>query len=645
MNLETTWLPKLPVPPLEQTMAGYLEAVQVAVGDPSQRAETRRLVEQFLRPDGIGPKFQELLVEKQSKEDNWAYHWWMEDMYLANDIALPVNSNPGMVFPQRAKPENMANFVGDVAAFVTAILDYKELIDRQLLPQDRALSREKGQPLCMAQYQRLFASYRTPGLELDHLRSLPTSPDENEHIIVAHQGQFWRLEVRHKGRRLSTEEMAFNFAAIMEDGQKATADSPAGHYPPLGLLTTANRRLWAQWRHQLLQDLINARSLQSIESSSMIVNIDQPLPADGFNQKEGQVARDDTNRALQMIHGGGSQWNTANRWFDKTVQFIFSPDGTSGTCYEHSPAEGIVLVQVIEKALENVEQQKKYELVAPGRSLSDDRRTSVTSVEGDSMRQQTATSDPFPAPKRLTWKIDQDIRQAIETATVDVDRLVSDLDFRVFRFTSYGKNRIKTFNVSPDVYIQLMLQWTYFKLHGKLVATYESAATRRFQLGRVDNIRSASLASLAWVTAMNDPQSTVQEKIQLFHKAAQHQTDVMIKNILGQGIDIHLLGLRQLARETDCPEAKALFQDPSYNVIHHFALSTSQIPTNSDSFMGYGPVVPDGYGCSYNPQPDSVIFCASSFHSCEATSTSRFVGELSAALLQVAEMLGATPQT
>jgi predicted metalloprotease len=41
---------------------------------------------------------------------------------------------------------------------------------------------------------------------------------------------------------------------------------------------------------------------------------------------------------------------------------------------------------------------------------------------------------------------------------------VDDLDFRVFRFTLYGKNRIKTFNVSPDVYIQLMLQWTYYKL-------------------------------------------------------------------------------------------------------------------------------------------------------------------------------------
>lgn len=58
----------------------------------------------------------------------------------------------------------------------------------QLLPQDRAPSREKGQPLCMAQYQRLFASYRMPGLEQDQLKSFPP-PDENEHIIVAYQGQ------------------------------------------------------------------------------------------------------------------------------------------------------------------------------------------------------------------------------------------------------------------------------------------------------------------------------------------------------------------------------------------------------------------------------------------------------------------------
>lgn len=55
-------------------------------------------------------------------------------MYLTNDIALPVNSNPGMVFPKRrAQDDGEAGghqFVRDVAAFVNAILNYKELIDR-----------------------------------------------------------------------------------------------------------------------------------------------------------------------------------------------------------------------------------------------------------------------------------------------------------------------------------------------------------------------------------------------------------------------------------------------------------------------------------------------------------------------------------
>jgi hypothetical protein len=56
----------------------------------------------------------------------------------------------------------------------------------------------------------------------------------------------------------------------------------------------------------------------------------------------------------------------------------------------------------------------------------------------------------------------------------------------------------------------------YNRLHGKLVATYESAATRRFQLGRVDNIRSASSASLAWVKAMDDPDTPVNIQIFIF---------------------------------------------------------------------------------------------------------------------------------
>lgn len=70
---------------------------------------------------------------------------------------------------------------------------------RNLVPQDRAASREPGQALCMSQYQRLFTSYRVPGVDRDHLLSM--RPEDNEHIIVAHQGQvcvvWWLINFIH----------------------------------------------------------------------------------------------------------------------------------------------------------------------------------------------------------------------------------------------------------------------------------------------------------------------------------------------------------------------------------------------------------------------------------------------------------------
>lgn len=41
-----------------------------------------------------------------------------------------------------------------------------------------------------------------------------------------------------------------------------------------------------------------------------------------------------------------------------------------------------------------------------------------------------------------------------------------------------------------------------FRMYGYLVTTYESASLRRFRNGRVDNIRSAHGAALAWAAAM-----------------------------------------------------------------------------------------------------------------------------------------------
>lgn len=57
-----------------------------------------------------------------------------------------------------------------------------------------------------------------------------------------------------------------------------------------------------------------------------------------------------------------------------------------------------------------------------------------------------------------------------------------------------------------------------------------------------------------------------------------------------------------------------------------------QVACSTDSFMGYGPVTPKGYGCSYNPHPDQIVFCVSSFYSAENTSAARYAKSLQESL-------------
>jgi hypothetical protein len=65
---------------------------------------------------------------------------------------------------------------------------------RHAIPVEQATSREKGQPLCMSQYYRLFTSYRQPGKPRDCIYSkIKHEEDEKnngeENIIVACRNQ------------------------------------------------------------------------------------------------------------------------------------------------------------------------------------------------------------------------------------------------------------------------------------------------------------------------------------------------------------------------------------------------------------------------------------------------------------------------
>jgi carnitine O-acetyltransferase len=122
--------------------------------------------------------------------------------------------------------------------------------------------------------------------------------------------------------------------------------------------------------------------------------------------------------------------------------------------------------------------------------------------------------NPLPSisltpPKEIILTADDAVHADIQDAMRNFDKLVDAHELRVLHYDAYGKDFIKQFKISPDAWAQLVKQLAFYKLKGRPGVTYESAQTRKFQLGRTEVIRAASSQSKAWVDAMVDPRETV----------------------------------------------------------------------------------------------------------------------------------------
>ncbi|XP_066204893.1 choline O-acetyltransferase isoform X1 [Saccopteryx leptura] len=595
---EEPGLPRLPVPPLQQTLTTYLRCMQHLVPK-EQFRRTQVIVQKFGAPGGLGEILQQKLLERQEKTANWVSEYWLNDMYLNNRLALPVNSNPALIFCQQHF-QDANDQLRFAASLISGVLNYKALLDSHSIPTDCAKGQLSGEQLCMKQYYGLFSSYRLPGHTQDKLVAQKSSVmPELEHIIVACCNQFFVLDVVINFHHLSEGDLFTQLRKIVK-----MASNEDERLPPIGLLTSDGRSQWAEARTVLMKDSTNRYSLDMIERCICLVCLDAPSA----------VELSDTNRALQLLHGGGCSKNGANRWYDKSLQFVVGQDGTCGVVCEHSPFDGIVLVQCVEHLLKHAMSSSKQ--LARADSVSE-----------------------LPTPRRLRWKCSPVIQGFLASSAEKLQRIVNNLDFLVYKFDNYGKTFIKQQKCSPDAFIQVALQLAFYRLHGRLAPTYESASIRRFQEGRVDNIRSATPEALCFVKAVTDHEAPVPyaEKLQLLKDALRAQTEYAVMAITGMAIDNHLLGLRELARDV-CKELPEMFTDETYLKSNQFVLSTSQVPTTMEMFCCYGPVVPDGYGCCYNPQPESVLFCISSFHSCKETSSTKFAKAVEESLADMRDL-------
>lgn len=532
-------LPKLPVPTLEETASRYLKTLRPLLTE-AEFEKSKAAVGEFVKAGGAGHKLQEKLVAKAKDPNtkNWIYEWWNDAAYLSyRDPVVPYVS----YFYSHRDDRRRRDPSKRAAAITTSVLEFKKLVDTGALEPEYM----KKLPICMDSYKWMFNCSRVAARPADY--PIKFSHEENKHIIVIRKNQFFKVLHEVNGTPLNVSELEQQFRRVYELAQQV---------PAVGALTSENRDIWSDARELLIKvSPQNKASLETIESASFVVCLDDASP----------VTLEE--RAHQYWHGDG-----ANRWYDKPLQFIVNDNGTSGFMGEHSMMDGTPTHR-LNDYINDLIFNNKIDL-------------SATSIRSN-----------LPEPQVVKFDVTPDVQKEIDRAVTDFRTVIGQHQLAVQAFQGYGKGLIKKFKCSPDAYVQMIIQLAYFKMYGKNRPTYESAAVRRFQLGRTETCRTVSEDSVAWCKSMNDASIDDKTRIDLFHTAIKSHIEYISSASDGKGVDRHLFGLKKLLQPGE--EVPAIYQDPAFGYSSSWYISSSQL--SSEFFNGYGwsQVIDGGFGIAY----------------------------------------------
>ncbi|XP_030057166.1 LOW QUALITY PROTEIN: carnitine O-palmitoyltransferase 1, liver isoform [Microcaecilia unicolor] len=592
-----TSLPRLPLPTVKDTVKRYLDSVQPLMdGTEFQRMEA--LAKDF--NINLGPKLQWYLKLKSWWATNYVSDWWEEYIYLRGRGPIMVNSNYFAmdylyVIPTHLQAARAGNAIH-------AIHLYRRKLDREEI---KPLMLHNTIPMCSSQYERMFNTSRIPGIETDTIQHMKDS----KHIVVYHQGRYFKVWMYHDGRLLKPREIEQQMQRILDD-----ASAPHPHEEKLAALTAGDRVPWAKVRKSYFGSGKNKQSLDAIERAAFFVTLDDT--EQGYRKEDPVMSLD--SYAKSLLHG-----KCYDRWFDKSISFVVFKNGKMGMNLEHSWADAPILGHLWEYVMATDNFQLGY------------------SKDGHCKGE---TNPNIPLPSRLQWDIAEECHMIIESSFSVAKSLADDVDFHSFPFDSFGKGLIKKCRTSPDAFVQLALQLAHYRDKGMFCLTYEASMTRLFREGRTETVRSCTVESSNFVLSMEDPKETNEHRLKLFRIAADKHQHLYRLAMSGSGIDRHLFCLYVVSKYlgVDSPFLKEVLSEP-------WKLSTSQTPQQQvelfqldknpefvSSGGGFGPVADDGYGVSYvNVGENLINFHVSSKYSSSETDSHRFGKNIKRALLDI----------
>ncbi|XP_044755900.1 carnitine O-acetyltransferase-like [Coccinella septempunctata] len=581
-------LPLLPIPKLEHTLSKFLKSAEPFVTH-CELTTARDVCQKFWKHEGY--HIQQLLIQRARASHNWLDEWYLKCSYLCNREGLPMNTSPVVTFPT----ENFAsrcNQINYAAKIILGVLKFRQLIqERRLRPETW-----RKYPLDMGVYKRLFSHTRIPKVGCDELVK---QDRESHHIIVVYNNNFFKLVVTNdEAKPLSLPQLLTRLEDVLECGY--------ARGEPFGILTSMKRDRWSKVYAHMKQLPENDEYLEDIQRALFVVCLDECSPLTLGSEEDRRLIA-----CLNGFHGHGPAANAANRWYDKTLQFFVSLDGSAGIIFEHSPVDAIPLGKMADFLVSYLKGEEW--LHVPFLELCE-------------------------KPKLLSLISSNDTKIAMKEGCVQAQEKTNTFSCQVHQYDKYGKGFCKDHDVSPDAIVQLAIQLAHVTVHGNFVAQQEIATTRRFFLGRNDVVRSCSCEMVRFIKSIDDPLIFLRDRFDYLKEAVRVHRDLCEDAMGGRAIDCHLFGLMMACKEAGLHLPK-VFQTRAYLRSSKFKILSMQVPMESDCFVCYPPGCHGGYGVCYIPRREDFNICVTCRRNDCDTNSKKLVDYWSCGMKKLSDIL------
>ena len=351
-------------------------------------------------------------------------------------------------------------------------------------------------PLCMDQLRRIFATARIPDVECDRIETYSGS----RHVVVMYHNQVFAFDVLDENNnaipaeeyatlRIGGSDLALMLWLLLLLLPYCTGScdscSPferTQHRPTAFHRSACSRpriapRGLRRARRSSASRRTSTFSRRSIERcswcASMTRRLRRPMTLLGSSSTLAMARTAGSIRpsrsyarylSLACCHEVASTYRSA-------LLQVVCKNGIAGVNGEHTPQDAPAPARVCDIAL-GLETPEQYEALA---AVQDD--------------------PPEHAHRKLAFDVSELDPAIFDRAKQNVARLIDSVEVSIREFNGFGAQAMKAAGASPDCFVQMALQLAYYKLHNKVCATYETAATRQFRYAR------AHAAAACWCFA------------------------------------------------------------------------------------------------------------------------------------------------